>query len=69
MRSAIDARLRKVERNTGRRASPLPCTVILTEDNADHAQQLADLEAAGTYKPGWPLIVRRIVDPAPRDRP
>jgi hypothetical protein len=69
MSQALASRLRKVERNPGRRASPLPCTVILTEDDADQARQLADRKAAGTYKPSWPLIVWRIVDPIPRRHP
>lgn len=64
--TALSARLRKIERSTGRQASLLPCTVILTESDEDEAQQLTALEAAGTYKPGWPIIAWCIVDPIPR---
>ena len=66
--ASLDARLRKVERTPSHQAPAPHGTVIITENDEDEAQQLAALEAAGTYKPGWPLIAWRIVDPEPRSR-
>lgn len=66
--ASLEARLRKVERTASHQAPAPHGTVIYTESDEDEAQQLAALEAAGTYKPGWPLVAWRIVDPEPRSR-
>ncbi|MDR7040517.1 hypothetical protein J2X36_005300 [Methylobacterium sp. BE186] len=61
--------MRKIEVRHRPPAAPMPCTVIITENDEDQARQLAEREAAGTYKPGWPLIAYRIVDPPAYRRP
>lgn len=52
----LAARLRKVE--TERRPSlPLQGTVIVAVSAAEADRIRAEREAAGTHRPGWPLIV------------
>lgn len=53
------SRLRRIETRQGHGERPMSAILIRPQSDDDHARQLAEHMAAGTYKPGWPLIILR----------
>ena len=53
--TSLERRLRRIE--TQRSATAIQITIILAGTEEDAAQQIAEREAAGTYKPGQPLMI------------
>lgn len=68
MSQALASCIRKIERQANRTLRPVPWTCIITENDEDRDRQLAAMVVAGTHRPEWNVLDRRIVDPAPRER-
>ena len=54
--SILERRLRRIETQRNP-IVPLRATAILVSKIEDAAPLIAEREAAGTYRPGWPLII------------
>jgi hypothetical protein len=54
--TTLERRLRRIEEQRSP-AAPLQGTAILVSRIEEAAPLIAEKEAAGTYKPGWPLII------------
>lgn len=64
MRSTIEARLRKLERHVEAREGGKPWAWVITRQDDELPGKLAEMEAAGTYQPGWNFVHWRVVAPA-----
>ncbi|TXN15156.1 hypothetical protein FV219_02525 [Methylobacterium sp. WL122] len=59
MTITLRSRLRRIETKQGHGDRPMSAILIRPQTNDDRGRQLAEHTAAGTYKPGWPLIILR----------
>jgi hypothetical protein len=55
----LRSRLRRIETRQGHDDRPLSAILIRLQSDDDHARQIAEHMAAGTYRLGWPLLILR----------
>jgi len=61
----LETRVRRIEAQR-RPATPMQATVIMAATKEEAARIRAEHEAAGTYRPDWPLVV--VISEAFQDR-
>lgn len=67
--ATLSARLRKIESQVTTDQSAEPWVWVTTHNDDELPGKLAEMEAAGTYRPGQGYVQWRIVTPEPRSTP
>ncbi|KQQ44617.1 hypothetical protein ASF58_20820 [Methylobacterium sp. Leaf125] len=67
--ASLNARLRKIESLATTSLPAEPWVWVITDSDDELPGKLAEMEAAGTYRPGQNIVHWRIVGPAPQPQP
>ena len=55
----LRSRIRRIETKQGHDERPRSAILIRPQSDDDRERQIVEHMAAGTYRPGWPLLILR----------